>query len=118
TPRPPPTTPPRYDTPTRPPPGARLGGPPPPGAVAPGGALLVVGHDTTNLTEGVGGPQDPDVLFTPDDVLADLADFGLEAVRAERVRRPVETADGGTARAVDALVRLRRPRQEPDPASP
>ncbi|GAA2502618.1 hypothetical protein GCM10010406_43930 [Streptomyces thermolineatus] len=88
------------------------------GAVAPGGALLVVGHDTTNLTEGVGGPQDPDVLFTPDDVLADLADSGLEAVRAERVHRPVETADGGTARAVDALVRLRRPRQEPDPASP
>ncbi len=31
-------------------------------AVAPGGTLLVVGHDTTNPTDGYGGPQDPDVL--------------------------------------------------------
>ena len=28
-------------------------------AVAPGGRLLVVGHDRSNLTEGLGGPQDP-----------------------------------------------------------
>ena len=34
-------------------------------AVAPGGTMFVVGHDLTNLTEGVGGPQDPDVLYTP-----------------------------------------------------
>ncbi len=87
-------------------------------AVAPGGVLLVVGHDTTNLTEGVGGPQDPLVLFTPGDILADLnaepnaeaggsaADWVVE--RAERVRRPVRSADGETREAVDALVRLRR----------
>ncbi|MFF2660609.1 class I SAM-dependent methyltransferase [Kitasatospora sp. NPDC058032] len=73
------------------------------GALAPGGTLLVVGHDSGNLTEGVGGPQDPAVLFTPDDVLADLADTGLRTVRAERVRRPV-----GEAEAIDALVRLER----------
>ena len=28
-------------------------------ALVPGGTLLVVGHDLTNLTEGVGGPQEP-----------------------------------------------------------
>jgi SAM-dependent methyltransferase len=28
-------------------------------AVAPGGTLLIVGHDRTNLADGVGGPQDP-----------------------------------------------------------
>src|SRR6478735_8446256 len=28
----------------------------------PGGTLLVVAHDSTNLTEGTGGPQDPSVL--------------------------------------------------------
>ncbi|MFF2950135.1 class I SAM-dependent methyltransferase [Kitasatospora sp. NPDC057965] len=72
-------------------------------ALAPGGTLLVVGHDSGNLTEGVGGPQDPAVLFTPDDVLADLADAGLRTVRAEGVRRPV-----GEAEAIDALVRLER----------
>ncbi|MFF8770511.1 class I SAM-dependent methyltransferase [Kitasatospora sp. NPDC015120] len=73
------------------------------GALAPGGTLLVVGHDSSNLTEGVGGPQDPSVLFTADDVLADLAGAGLRTVRAERVRRPV-----GDAEAIDALVRLER----------
>lgn len=78
--------------------------------LAPGGTLLVIGHDTTNLTEGVGGPQDARVLFTPDDVLGDLAGSGLETVRAEQVRRPVTTAGGEAREAVDALVRLRAPR--------
>ncbi|GAA2404717.1 hypothetical protein GCM10010420_35400 [Streptomyces glaucosporus] len=78
-------------------------------ATAPGGVLLVVGHDSANLTEGVGGPQDPGVLFTPGDVLADLAGQGLETVRAEKLRHPVAGTGGGTAHAVDALVRLRRP---------
>ncbi|MEE1941332.1 class I SAM-dependent methyltransferase [Streptomyces sp. TRM 70361] len=86
-------------------------------AVAAGGTLLVVGHDSVNLTEGVGGPQDPEVLFTPEDVLADALGAtagqgpgpGLETVRAERVRRPATGPDGEPAEAVDALVRLRRP---------
>ncbi|KJS58576.1 class I SAM-dependent methyltransferase [Streptomyces rubellomurinus] len=83
-------------------------------ALAPGGTLLVVGHDLTNLAEGVGGPQDPAVLFTPDDVLADLAGHGLRTVRAERVHRPVGAdpghREGGTGGrdAIDALVRLER----------
>ncbi|MDH6124973.1 class I SAM-dependent methyltransferase [Kitasatospora sp. GP82] len=84
-------------------------------ALAPGGTLLVVGHDTTNLTEGSGGPSDPAVLFTPDDVIADLADRQLRTVRAERVRRQPHVANtagaahGATAEAIDALVRLERP---------
>ncbi|WP_441248407.1 class I SAM-dependent methyltransferase [Kitasatospora sp. McL0602] len=77
-------------------------------ALAPGGTLLVVGHDSSNLTEGTGGPQDPAVLFTPQDVLDDLAGQALTTVRAERVRRPVARPDGGTADAIDALVRLVR----------
>jgi len=76
--------------------------------VAPGGTLLVVGHDTTNLADGAGGPQDPAVLFTPEEVQADLADLpDLIAEKAGRVRRPMATSDGERV-AVDALVRVRR----------
>ena len=79
-------------------------------AVAPGGTMLVDGHDATNLTDGHGGPQDPDVLFSPDDVAADLARSALVVDRADRVHRTVDTADGECV-AIDALVRARRPGQ-------
>lgn len=72
-------------------------------AVAPGGLLLVVGHDTANLVDGYGGPQDVDVLFSAADIVDDLDGTGLEVLRAEAVRRPVETATG-TVDAIDALV--------------
>ena len=76
-------------------------------ALRPGGTLLVVGHDLLNMTEGWGGPTQPDVLFTPDDIAAEVGD-DLQVEKAERVRRPVE--DGGVLReAIDALVRARRP---------
>jgi SAM-dependent methyltransferase len=74
-------------------------------ALAPGGTMLVVGHDLANLTEGYGGPQDPAVLFTPDDLVSDLE--GLDVIKAERVRRPVQT-DDGEVQALDALVRAVR----------
>jgi SAM-dependent methyltransferase len=79
------------------------------GAVAPGGRLLVVAHDLDNLTAGVGGPQDPAVLFQPSDVLDDIAglDPPFTVERAEKVQRPVET-DAGTVDAIDVLVRVRR----------
>ena len=75
-------------------------------ALAPGGTLLVIGHDQTNQTEGVGGPQSPDVLYTPEAIVAELP--GLRIVRAERVRRVV-ARDGGQATAIDTLVRAERP---------
>lgn len=74
-------------------------------AVAPGGTLLVLGHDTTNLTDGHGGPKDASVLFTPEDVVADLGDLDVE--RAEKVRRVVELEDGAAV-AIDAFVRAAR----------
>jgi hypothetical protein len=76
-------------------------------AVAPGGTLIVLGHDTTNLTEGHGGPKDASVLFTPEDVAREVEDLVVE--RAETVRRDV-AVDGGSATAIDAFVRARRPR--------
>src|SRR5882724_9202595 len=79
-------------------------------ALVPGGTLLVVGHDLTNLTEGVGGPTSPDVLYTPEAISAGLP--GLRILRAERVRRTVER-DGGQATAIDTLVRAERPAASP-----
>jgi SAM-dependent methyltransferase len=78
-------------------------------AVAAGGALLVLGHDRSNLEEGYGGPQDPTILFSPDDISDDLAGIEeLRVVRADRVMRPVMT-DDGERHAIDALVRAERP---------
>ncbi|HTX28811.1 MAG TPA: class I SAM-dependent methyltransferase [Streptosporangiaceae bacterium] len=76
-------------------------------ALAPGGTLLVVGHDLTNLTEGVGGPQYPEVLYTPEDITAELT--GLRVLRAERVHRTVER-DGVSGTAIDTVVRAVRDR--------
>ena len=76
-------------------------------SLAPGGTLLVVAHDSSNLTEGHGGPQDASVLYTADDVLGDLDGASYDVVRADRVERRVQTEDG-TATALDSLVRLVR----------
>lgn len=83
--------------------------------LAPGGTLLVVAHDATNLAEGTGGPQDPAVLYTAGDVLADLTGLtgpGLTVHRAERVAREVEPGHGGAGgrTAYDCLVRVSRER--------
>jgi SAM-dependent methyltransferase len=75
-------------------------------ALAPGGVLLVVGHDTSNLLKGTGGPQDPAVLFGPEEIVEDLS--GLQIERAKQVKRTVVT-DAGEAIAIDALVRAVRP---------
>jgi SAM-dependent methyltransferase len=75
-------------------------------ALAAGGEILVIGHDLANLSEGVGGPQDPAVLYTPEVIAAELP--GLSVQRAERVRRPVEV-EGAVHDAIDTLVRATRP---------
>lgn len=82
------------------------------GMLRPGGTFLLVAHDSTNLTEGTGGPQDPAVLMTADDVVGDLTDLDVEVLRAERVAREVTADDGhgGEERrtAWDCLVRALR----------
>jgi len=76
-------------------------------ALAPGGTLLVVAHDSANLTDGTGGPQDPGVLYTAADVAHDLTDLpGVQITRAERVEREVSTATG-PRQALDLLLTAR-----------
>lgn len=72
-------------------------------AVAPGGSLLVIAHDRANLVEGVGGPQDPDVLFTPAEIVAAL-EPGFEILRAQTARRG---SDRGPV-PIDAVILARR----------
>jgi SAM-dependent methyltransferase len=81
-------------------------------ALRPGGTFFLVAHDSSNLTEGTGGPQDPSVLYTAEEVLEDLEGTSFDVVRADRVPRVVTGEDehGGTIdrTAWDALVRLVR----------
>jgi cyclopropane fatty-acyl-phospholipid synthase-like methyltransferase len=70
--------------------------------LAPGGTVLVIGHHSDNLEHGSGGPKDPRVLFTPEQI-AGYFD-GLEIEKADVVLRPVE----GGRDAIDALVRATR----------
>ena len=74
-------------------------------ALAPGGELLMIGHALRNLTDGVGGPQQPDVLWDLEVLSAVLRELGLEVDRADEVLRPVE----GKGNAIDLLIRARRP---------
>ena len=81
-------------------------------ALRPGGTFLLVAHDSTNLTEGTGGPQDPAVLMTADDVLGDLDGIDVDVVTAGRVSREVVAGDDhrgeASATAWDCLVRVVR----------
>ena len=81
-------------------------------SLRPGGTFLLVAHDSTNLAEGTGGPQDPAVLMSAEDVLADLDGIDVDVVRAGRVAREVAVGDDhrgeASATAWDCLVRLTR----------
>ena len=72
-------------------------------ALKPDGILMILGHDAVNLSQGVGGPQDVEILYTPDDLVTAF-DGRLDVDVAERRFR--ET-DAGTA--IDALVVAHRP---------
>lgn len=77
-------------------------------SLAPGGTLLVIGHDRTNLIQGHGGPQDPAILFSCQDVFDDVDGVrDVSVVQAEKVTRSVPT-DAGEQTAIDALVRAVR----------
>ncbi|MCY7402181.1 MAG: class I SAM-dependent methyltransferase [Nocardioides sp.] len=83
-------------------------------SLAPGGTMVLVAHDSTNLAEGTGGPQDPAVLMSAADVVGDLDGLEPQVVHAGRVAREVTTADehGGevSRTAWDCLVRVQRGR--------
>lgn len=73
-------------------------------ALAPGGTLLVIGHDASNIEHGHGGPQDPSVLYTAEDIVMDLATSGA-TVRVEKSGELLREVDGADRPAVDVIVR-------------
>ena len=72
-------------------------------SLVPGGTMVVIGHDVRNLEEGVGGPQEPAILLSPETVVGELD--GCDAIRAETVLRSV---DGQDREALDTVVVARR----------
>lgn len=70
--------------------------------LAPDGALVVVGHALRNLTDGVGGPQDPRLLHTEEQLRA--AASGLTVERLGEVLRPTPGGD-----AIDLVLVARAP---------
>lgn len=77
-------------------------------ALRPGGRLFLVAHHLRNLTDGVGGPPLPDVLFTEADLAADFA--SLRILRNEQVLRHVEREDV-SGDAVDVLLIAMKPEE-------
>jgi SAM-dependent methyltransferase len=74
------------------------------GAVAPGGTLFGVGHALRNLTDGVGGPQYPEILWTEDLISPSLD--GLEVIELGERQRSI---DGSAVDAIDLVVHAQRP---------
>jgi SAM-dependent methyltransferase len=71
-------------------------------ALEPDGVLLVIGHHILNVAEGIGGPQDPAVLYSPGDIVEDLDGLSMVVDKADGVWREVP---GAERQALDVLVR-------------
>ena len=78
-------------------------------ALARRGTLIAVGHDRSNLIDGYGGPQYPDVLWTVEEIEQGIGAGGVDVSveKAEVVDRRVTTDDGERV-ALDTLVRVSR----------
>lgn len=67
-------------------------------ALKPDGILMILGHHAANIESGVGGPQEAEILYTPEDLASDIGSR-LTVLTAENRYRDVT---GGTA--IDALL--------------
>lgn len=73
-------------------------------ALAPGGTLIGVGHALRNLTDGVGGPPYPDILWTENRIAPLVADLNI--VQLTEVARPIEDSPVDT---IDILLQATTP---------
>jgi SAM-dependent methyltransferase len=77
-------------------------------AVAPGGALLIVGHDISDIEAGAHRPDMPEMFFTVDEVVGSLDAEHWEVVTAEARPRPGHVHEGQDITVHDAVIRARR----------
>lgn len=73
-----------------------------------GGVLFGVWHARENLVDGVGGPQDPALLPTQEELRSAFSDANLVVSHAGLRRRAVQVG-GETREAVDVVVMARAP---------
>ena len=76
-------------------------------AVRPGGTLLVISHALENLERGYGGPPEPRVLATSDQLAELAAAEGLTIEWVGNRERQVSTPDGSRT-AIDVVLRASR----------
>lgn len=76
-------------------------------ALRSGGTLLVISHARENLEDGYGGPPDPRVLATADQLDALAAAEGLTVESVGNRERQVSTPDG-LRTAIDVVLRATR----------
>ena len=72
-------------------------------SVRTGGALLVVGHDPSDMTSGVQRPAMPELYYAADDV-ARMLDASWTVVTNEARPRSATTPDGAGATVHDAVL--------------
>jgi len=78
-------------------------------AVRPGGTLLVVGHHPDDLATGLrSGHGHPELLFTPDKVVAALPVAEWDVTVAEAATRTVDGPDGPVVVSDTVVVAVRR----------
>jgi SAM-dependent methyltransferase len=70
-----------------------------------GGEVFLIGHHIDNIEHGVGGPQNPEMLFSENDLASDFRT--LEILENRKVLRPV-ASEGVVADAIDVLFRARK----------
>ena len=68
------------------------------GGLKPDGILMILGHHASNIADGVGGPQDPEILYTPEQLASDVG--GRATIL--RCEKRLRTTPDGTA--IDSLL--------------
>jgi SAM-dependent methyltransferase len=77
-------------------------------SVAPGGTLLIVGHHPADLAAGIPRPSQPGLLFTPEEIAAELDPDEWEIDVCEARPRSAADGDGKPVTVTDSVLRARR----------